>query len=113
MAAAAEWATPTPAAATGAVPVRYDASGFNAGGDIGAWAGSAYDASTAGTGMGGGGDWGSFGDTNFQRMNAPNAIFTDIAGPNPGVTTGGGDWGSAGTSQLCRHRRRAGWPFQR
>ena len=28
----------------------YDASGFNAGGDLGAWAGTAYDASTVGTG---------------------------------------------------------------
>src|SRR4029077_13584888 len=44
----------------------------------------------------GGGDWGSFGATNYAGMNAPNPTFADIAGPNPGVTTGGGDWGSAG-----------------
>jgi hypothetical protein len=80
----------------------YSAAGFNAGGDIGAWAGTAYDASTAAGFMpaGGGGDWGSFGATNYSGFNVsdPNQTQNITLSPfDVGMSqTGGGDWGSSG-----------------
>ena len=89
----------------------FDASGFNAGGDLGAWAGTAYDASTAGTGAGGGGDWGSFGADELRRHECPQSDLCRHCRPQPWRDHRRRRLGLGRHVQRGGHRRRSGrWP---